>query len=93
MEMFEMVDSLTNNLLVLPSVSVKSMDSDDLSRPKTIRKLDQNRVEMLLSQFKIKTQEVKSLVTTKFKELKASLKIQQQTIEATLKKNLQHIEN
>jgi hypothetical protein len=42
MEMFEMVDSLTNNLLVLPSVSLKSMDSDDMSRQKTIRKLDVN---------------------------------------------------
>lgn len=77
MEMFEMVDSLTNNLLVLPSVTMKSMDNDDMSRQKNIRKLDQNQVEMLLNQFKVKSQELKTVLTTKFKELKASLKIQQ----------------
>ncbi len=46
-----------------------------------------------MNQFKIKSHDLKSLVTTKFKELKASLKIQQQHIESVLKKNLQHIEN
>ena len=40
MEMFDMVDSLTNNLLVLPSVTMKSIDNDDMSRQKNIRKLD-----------------------------------------------------
>ena len=32
MEMFEMVDTLTNNLLVLPSVPLKILDNEDSSR-------------------------------------------------------------
>jgi hypothetical protein len=41
-------------------------------------KVDQKQVEALQTQFRTKSYELKQMVQTKFKELKASLKIQEQ---------------
>ena len=56
-------------------------------------KVDRAQVEMLLHRFRAKSNELKSLVSNRFKELKASLKIQEQQIDSVLRRNLNHIEN
>ena len=47
----------------------------DLIEQNQLGKVDQAQVEILLHRFRAKSNELKSLVSNKFKELKASLKI------------------
>ncbi len=65
----------------------------ELVEQNQLGKVDQSEVEALFLRFRNKSMELKTLVQNRFKELKASLKIQEQQIESNLKKNLNFIEN
>jgi hypothetical protein len=81
---------------VLTEIQVRTeclMEMYQMVESNQLTKVDPNQVEMLQAQFRQKSNELKQLVSSKFKELKASLKIEEQQTEMVLRKNLQHIEN
>jgi hypothetical protein len=65
----------------------------ELVEQNQLGKVDQSEVEALHHRFKNKSSELRTLVSNRFKELKASLKIQEQQIESVLNKNLNFIES
>ncbi len=65
----------------------------ELVEQNQLGKVDQAEVEALYHRFKNKSSELRTLVSNRFKELKASLKIQEQQIESVLNKNLNFIES
>jgi predicted XRE-type DNA-binding protein len=64
----------------------------ELIEQNQLGKVDQAHVEVLLHRFRAKSNELKGLVSNKFKEMKASLKLQEQHVESVLKKNIAFIE-
>jgi len=51
------------------------------------------QVNLIYEQFKKKSNELKATLKDRFKEMRVMLKVQEQTTEAILKKNLTYIEN
>ena len=68
------------------------MEMYEMIEQNQIGKVDQAQVEVLSLKFRGKSNELKTLVSTRFKELKALLKIQEQQVESALKRNLHYIE-
>ena len=63
---------------VLNEIQVRTeclMEMYELIEQNQLCKVDSNQVESLLTEFRTKSHELKQMVSTKFKELKASLKI------------------
>ena len=56
-------------------------------------KPDEVLVEQISTQFKKKSQDLRTTLTNKFKEMRSKLKVQEQIAEAILKKNLNYMEN
>ena len=56
-------------------------------------KPDENQVNQIMTQFKKKSNDMRNSLRDKFKEMRQILKVQEQTTEAILKKNLTYIEN
>lgn len=56
-------------------------------------RIDQTQVEHLNNEFQQKQMHLKLKLKTTFNEMRTALKIQENTCETVLKKNLQHIEN
>jgi len=56
-------------------------------------KPDEAQVNQIYDQFKKKSADLRTALKDKFKEMRQILKVQEQTTEAILKKNLNHIEN
>lgn len=64
----------------------------ELVEQNQLGKVDQAEVEALYHRYKNKSGELRTLVQNRFKELKASLKIQEQQIESILNRNLKYLE-
>lgn len=62
---------------------------EDLGR----NRIEQRQVEKLAKEFLLKQEKLQKHLKDQFNELRTALKVQEQTCEAILKKNIQHIEN
>ena len=68
------------------------MEMYEIMEQSQIAKVDQAEVEAMHLRFRNKSIELKNLVSTRFKALKASLESQEQQVESILKKNLYYID-
>lgn len=65
---------------VLNEIQVRTeclMEMYELIETNQLTKVDQSQVERLMQEYRMRSQDLKQMVSQKFKEMKASLKIQE----------------